>query len=167
MPNFEPEHNAPRLREYLGGVIFKTKTLTMKREYWEPYVKQLIEQPDGVEIDISKTPLDNIQFSCDVIGCIATRSDPNIFKVKVYRIDPNDDPMFNVDTYVLYNDFEAFKNYSRIVKYSSTSTDVNMSRFHETTVMLFHKEPDCDHWLQYQKLPKVIQENYKSLIRSL
>ena len=167
MPKYEPKHNAPRLREYLGGAIFKTKTLTMKREYWDPYVKQLAEQPGGVEIDISKTPMDNIQFSCDVLGCIAIRSDANIYKLKLYRIDPNDDPIFNVDTYVLFDDFESFRDYSSIVNYSSTSTDSNMSLFHESTVMLFLEEPDRDHWLQYQKLPKVIQENYKSLLKSL
>lgn len=139
----------------------------MKRSYWKLIEGALEEKQGFSEIDISLTPMENIKFSCDVLGCNAIKINSFEYRIKLYRIDLCDAPIFNVDTYVLFNDFEALDLYPSYVKSATTDLDANMEEFHKEAVMIFMKEPESDHWSTFNELPENIQQKFVDLINKL
>ena len=139
---------------YINKYLFSHDALLMKRRDWE----QLRSNPGRVfEFDIYQTPMCNILISTFVIGAIAERYFLDQYKIKIYRIDPQDDPPYNVDTYILYEDFSNRPDFDDLVKHASTSADDNMWLFHNDNVIMEKAPPEDDHHSSYEQLPEEIQ----------
>ena len=157
-----PIHKAPRLKAYLDHSLFR-KSLYMSRIYWD-LMKQNLKHT--FEIDIYKTPLKNTTISSTVLGCIATNINLNIYELKVYRIDPKDDPPFNVDTYTLYEHLPSVIDFPKVVLKSSTDINNNMIDHLKEVVFIANNGPQDDHHSTYDELPYSIQKKYQEYKKS-
>lgn len=158
MPNCENSANAPRLRAYINRKLFDNGALFMERVSWES-----IKQNLDLVFDIDITPMSKILSKTYVLGCIVQRIDQDVYKIKLYRIDTHDDPIYNVDTYILHERFSERPDFPLLIKYASTSFDKNMVSFHDRYVILEKAIPEDDHHSTYEELPASIKKRVKDI----
>lgn len=153
MPNYQPEHDAPKLRKFLKNSLFNGKrVLLMRKMDWE---QLLVENSGEFIIDIDITPMSKVTNVADVVGCLVKKSDAN-FILEVYRFDERDKKPYNLDLYEIHTSFQDRPDFMNIVLHASTDFDDNMQSFLDDCVIIETKPKD-DHHRSYEELPEVIK----------